>query len=738
MILIKPSYTLNEKNSKIGINEYDIIGLIILYNILFLSLDGAFSLVPLIVVTVAALSLIKLRFKQRRGIIRDYLYSLILNLTVGDRVREFEVIDEVQIGENLAWVSNSGVMGLSFRLQGIDEERDGEDNAHSILDSLISRIPQGFDLLLSQSVRSDLDGTRGHARHHQIREIGSIKSELTVCLTRSIKPTNPFKFKSAIHDARVEFEKLDLNSLFDGLGVKESFVPRVEPKIRELSLLKLESLSPRAFDFKTLSQVMSQAAVPVRFHTRIRSISQMDSVKRTLRQKKSQADGKDKSSAIKYLHAENTETEIELKGKSLFYVECHIECAPNEIESVKRALKPLGQFNPQLVGENRSRESISPMGAFHRPLVEIEDSLPGFLPLIANETKCVGEASPHEFAIHRKNHSVHLFSPFSSDYDHFSGLILGKSGSGKSSMLNSLIHALSHDESMRIILVDVKGSHSRLVRQIGGREISVGLGEVSNINPLNILNYDRSEDTCLLVAGFLESLILEEGEERLSLEERAKIESAVLGYNSDSPSLSQFISAGELPRKDAFKRWSSSGVYRNLFGPTGDEKREQDRLVNTNEKFDDRGNITYFNFKDLHSASNAELTKSVLGAVMLEFHSCLHKKQHDERVMFIVDEVAFFISIFHRQFEFLSRNLRKLNGGVLIASQDLTGIEYKGDHFLAKHTDYKFLFELNETIDESLQAKLNIDARTLEKLKSIKTKKRRVLKLCSLRAPGGH
>ena len=84
---------------------------------------------------------------------------------------------------------------------------------------------------------------------------------------------------------------------------------------------------------------------------------------------------------------------------------------------------------------------------------------------------------------HRRDLSLDVINPFSQSYSNHTGVIIGKSGKGKSVFANLLTKSLFHDERASIFLVDVKGSHKKTVKALGGRIYNIDIKNSSGLNP---------------------------------------------------------------------------------------------------------------------------------------------------------------------------------------------------------------------------------------------------------------
>lgn len=83
-----------------------------------------------------------------------------------------------------------------------------------------------------------------------------------------------------------------------------------------------------------------------------------------------------------------------------------------------------------------------------------------------------------------------IINPF--EYENSSGLILGKSGGGKSFLVKLLIMRCTLTD-VGVVIIDPQGEYKRLVEAHGGRVIELHKDSESMINPLDLMNYSYTE-----------------------------------------------------------------------------------------------------------------------------------------------------------------------------------------------------------------------------------------------------
>ena len=751
MRVVKPNSTLNLDSSIMGINEYDAIGLLFMYIGLsyFMADTPILTFLPLILTLIALILLIRIRLKYRRKIIRDSL-SHFLQWLVWGRSIDLESNSLIEIlnynGLNF-WLTKDKKIGLSFKTQAFDSEVDGVNefdyNMQGFLRSLSDKIQVTVSSISSNEFNEELD----HARSEAVNFIGLVKFtheihfEMSFCsgIINFVK-NYVFTRSDSEHIVKLFLEELNLEN-------SESYLKELKPfskdeilqKFRKkdniykkgsvlhtpsshITILKMESLSNHELPVDSINSLLEMIPAPVNINIKFKKINKLWMLKKAFRTRKKEEKGSSKTSRVKAIEAENTATSVELNNTEFFEIELHLlveRISKQELLRVTQKILSFTQGNLNLRTQNmgvfNSLKAIVPGTKTHFTQIESLHNTVMYLPLLKSSSQNTDRKQKHTLCYQRKNKANDYFIVNNSNYDHYSGVILGKSGSGKSTLLNTMVNSHHHNENIQQIIVDVKGSHKRLVESLNGKVINFDLNSAPNDNPFKILNLDRSEDSFSLVVNFIETLVLEPSEIRLPLSEKAILEEELTNYieNTDIKSLNMhdFIDSVEkFNRKNVLKRWGKRGVYKKIFSLERSQALES--------AFKER--LVYFCFNDIHSASNQELSKVIMNMVMLNFHYRLKTKKLNEFIKFINDEVKFFLDIFHNQLDLLSSNLRKLNGGILLIAQDPSSLIINGNPFLLSHTDYKFIFKLDDINDEERQA-LGISREVKNKIMNLKS-----------------
>ena len=296
--------------------------------------------------------------------------------------------------------------------------------------------------------------------------------------------------------------------------------------------------------------------------------------------------------------------------------------------------------------------------------------------------------------------------------------IIGRAGRGKSVLVNLIINSIANDPESKIIVVDVKGSHTKTMMDIGGRVHHISLDTPSSVNPFKHLSTTSTEEGVEILRTFVAELLLDNGEKELPTKDTYYLDEALLSYaeaKPSSPSLSDFIkfvfSAKEqsrfpmFPRKEHLLRFSSTGINKNIFSKH-------------NANSDDR--IQYYNIDEIMQASNKTIAKATMAAIMAEFSFQLLNKKSSEKLLFLADEVPFFVEQCFSSFTLLSKNVRKLRGSLGLVAQTSNSLIVGGDRSLINNAETNILFSTDGD-SETFSSVFQITPEETELVSKLKT-----------------
>lgn len=650
------------------------------------------------------------------------------------------------------WALDNGKIGVSYLVDLVDAETAPIDDIEAAYSQFLKAI--STEVIFRVSLYSEISPpeAESHSRQDAIREIGQISNSLIFSFEIERGGVRSL-FKSLIGVAKMNspFEVMinDLNSMFD-LSILQQF----GISFRSLSELEIRALIPKnsngymvktpfgidhgthitgvirmvkqganPINFLSLSRLKDALPLPYQIAVSVSRISSESSELMLRRKTKQAVVGDDKIAVTKYLDTQDTLEEVALYGGSLFNIE-FIVLVPRldeksirlDCESVIQKLKPIGDFAFETFGALQTFEAALIGSNQHVSSLEVDPVLPCFLPIVSSGDP-ISKRKPtkRSLALHRLDQSVSYIDVFNPSYDNYSCCIFGKSGRGKSVLTNLLTRSLIHDENVRIIKIDVGGSHTKETSLLGGQEYQLTLNEPSGINPFWILSTgENGEDVCNVITTFLNVLLLEQGETFLSKEMRGSIESVVKAYAESSPvqatldDFYEFASKFEFPRLSLLKRWTGTGIYKNAFKGTSDSKNY----------FKHR--LRYYNFSQIFQAQDPDFGQGGLAAVMAQFNLELMKSRG--KLVFIADETPFFIERCFSFFKFSTANVRKFGGSFITIAQKSSDVVINGDMGILENSASKFIYSIDGE-KEAFANRMKIDLATLTKIENLKAVK---------------
>ena len=216
-----------------------------------------------------------------------------------------------------------------------------------------------------------------------------------------------------------------------------------------------------------------------------------------------------------------------------------------------------------------------------------------------------------------------------------------------------------------------------------------------------------------IAGNFIEKLLLENEEEALSSVEKSLLEKNLIQFAKkvkDNPklkNLDHFYKSLEHPKKAKLSRFIKGSLNENIFKQTGD--------ISGNRLF-------YFNFENISTAGNSYIAKAIIAGLMAEFSFKLLNKEAQEKLIFISDETPFFIKSCFNTFSLLSKNVRKLNGSLILLAQNSKDLIFNGDASLIDNSEFKILFS-HDGEEKKFKEIFNLTNEEFQKLNNLKTVK---------------
>ena len=255
-----------------------------------------------------------------------------------------------------------------------------------------------------------------------------------------------------------------------------------------------------------------------------------------------------------------------------------------------------------------------------------------------------------------------------------------------------------------------KGSHKRTVKELGGKTYNIDIKKCSGLNPLK--NLTQSKESIEIASSFLEKLFLEEEEMSLPSEEKTLLEKNLIQFSkqvnsNEEKTLDNFYTRLKHPRKNKLTRWIEGSLNENIFKSIDDMSNER---------------LLYFNFENIGTASNSLIAKAIIASIMAEFSFKLLNKEPQEKFIFISDETPFFIKNCFNTFSLLSKNVRKLNGSLILIAQNSKDLIVSGDTSLIDNSEFKILFSYDGE-EKKFKELFSLTDAELQRLKHIRTVK---------------
>jgi hypothetical protein len=653
-----------------------------------------------------------------------------------------EIIEIKEAESRQYFVLSNGTIGTGFEISIFDQEVESLEKIEFDLTQLLRNLSPRLTvrILLSSEV-----STRSHqsqARHEALNELGFIENKAFIVIEEGTHFVSEglrlFKTKGiSLIDDRIQrfsdhlplgflsgttlrpLTRDEIAGIFQSYERKNTVRPcGIDFGSEILSILRLTKQSTYPLSLSTLSELKDQLPLPYSIQVNLKALSPERS-EDTLRRKSRQAlQGDDKLSVNKYVKAQDDLAEVALSGTRILEFEFLVLIFRRSEESLRtdayeiiRKLQHLGDFYQEEWGLKRTYEALRPGSPLHYPILEKDDVLTPFLPLLTRGSK-KKDVTSRSLALQRLDESVEYVDLFNPSYDSYSTCIFGASGSGKSVLTNLLTRSLLFDESVHMIKLDVGGSHSKETELLGGREYRISLDEPAGINPFQFLKKaPGSPEVVQILSAFLETLLLEQQERFLSKDIKSDIEKALFKYSENlpsSPSLDDFVkSSRDLPRKKLLERWMTGGVFGNAFSVSKEDEVERSRP-----------RLKYFNFAKISQALDSDFAQGGLAAVMSEFNFNILFNRNGKRFIFVADEVPIFIERCFPFFALSIANIRKNGDAFIVIAQRSEHVVVGGNTSILDNSPQKFIFSLDGDAD-AFQRRLHLEKSDLLKIKNL-------------------
>lgn len=651
----------------------------------------------------------------------------------------------IQIENYTFWVTSNRKIGISFATQQLDFELTNLNEFESQFSRYLKSLNEKVKFRVQLSGDDIMHTTPNHSRSEHLREIGESYNNLLLSFEMKIdyKVLITTNLDAALEkQARELLDYLNLSSLdkcgFNLRNIKEVDalfwdlnMPIVQNStfldsgVEKIGVIKLLKSSNNYVSLETMTQLQLAIPKPFEIHVSIRRIPDAITKLKFTHTAKRELLTNTTAGQSKSLAADQAAAGMELGGDRYFSFEWHLllrrsseEELKHDIKSVFNDLQGFSEFYIESIGAYPSFMSVQIASEFHinqtfENITEKDITLPSYLPLLTFGCKRKTLVAPSSFAFHRIDGSVDYFNNFSHEYNNANLNIIGQSGKGKSVLINRKIMADHFDQNTTQIIVDVKGSHTRLVRSLGGDVYNINLKTGSGINPVSFLEIDSAEKTLEIVKTFICELCLDDEEKKLGEIESCEIEEYLMNFVDKaksgklSYSIDDFISCvpDKFSRKLLLKRFSSKGMLKHIFAES----------ISATEIKKNRNRLRYYNFQNIDTASNKAISRAIMAAIMADFSFTLSTKELSEKLIFVSDETPFFIKHCFRSFSLISKNVRALNGSLMLTVQVSANLVVDGDKSLIDSAVSNIFLSGDET-ETIFKDRFNLDDQEVHKI----------------------
>ncbi|VVT00626.1 type IV secretion system protein TraC [Erythrobacter sp. EC-HK427] len=334
----------------------------------------------------------------------------------------------------------------------------------------------------------------------------------------------------------------------------------------------------------------------------------------------------------------------------------------------------------------------------------------------------LGGSVPHLLLVGRRGQPF-FWSPFENGAGNHNIAICGKSGSGKSVLLQELCAAL-RGAGAKVVVIDDGRSFEHSVKLQGGRFVEFTLRSGFSLNPFSLIDDARAiddEDYRLDCIAMIKAIVGQMARPSAvpTDTERGLIDTAIaevwtnLGSGGSIDDVAAVLRMGETETgRDlalAIAPFCQGGSYAGFFTGAASFAFEDD--------------FTVFEMSDL--ASREELRSVVLSAIMFMTSQAMTRSSRATRKLLLIDEAWAMLKggSMGEFVETYARTARKYGGALATATQSLNDY-YKSDGARAalENSDWMLVLQQKpETIaDFRKEARLDMDDRTETLIRSLK------------------
>ncbi|MBN8540727.1 MAG: hypothetical protein J0L82_10110 [Deltaproteobacteria bacterium] len=644
-------------------------------------------------------------------------------------------LDLIEKHHDLAiWQTTDGAVGASCLMESIDIETCDRPTEHRKFESALQALPAGIIVKLETSCALGESPRIDSSRSVALLKTGFRNYETIVHIQTNRNPFLELVYRQrhgelgpririeqaarAFRDAGIELKPLgDIATceLFENGSapwvLNRSHVLKGQ---RYLGVVRLYKPVGTELSTEAMSNVLGKLPAPYKFTVQFQK-SAKERAQIGLRRRFRQSNGDGKVSLARQEAVESTIQKTALQGHDLFDYEMLVSIERDTESDLNTSLleaagilRVFGDVIIETVGVGPSFLATLPGIGLHVPLLEVSSTLPVFLP-VWRTGQCLKPTTSSSLVLHRRDLSLDEVSLLDWSNQNATALIIGSSGRGKSALLGCLTEALLRDPYVKVIKVDVGGSHSKECALLGGEEYRLNLQSQNGLNPFSLVGEDRSETVRSILGSFVETLVLEDGERRLPKAVRVEIDEFLkqILEKRERPSIEDLLKVG-FSRKHLLARWGLGGLYGKPFSS---------RLSYTPAR------LRYFNFQDIFQAKEEDFARAVMASVLSVFNMEMWLEP-ESRLVLICDETPFFIESCFDFFKTSSANVRKFGGSVILVAQTSKHLVFEGDTSLIENAGHRLLFSSDGDLTE-FQERFRLRDQDMRTLSSLRFQSRR-------------
>lgn len=504
---------------------------------------------------------------------------------------------------------------------------------------------------------------------------------------------------------KIEIENLFLNTHTEIIRFPDYLV--IDQKL--IGLVRIKQNTDHFLDFESLNNIRVGFNKPHKIITQIKKISHLSQeiILNNLASEANQA--KNLSEQRRATESESLADLVTVQNQSIMEIEVVFQVTSFDEKSLRKDLKSLASLIQKEFGigseyiENKATyQSFISTQLGSDPHVTFKDLSVGvlnYLPIFSFENDLLKNVKNDSLLMHRKSEhiqSVQLISNFTQSGN---TMIVGPKGSGKSVLCGLLTQSLLNNPDHKILKMDVGSSYIRECEQYGGTRFILDLNTPSGLNPLDVLSKTQFDlEIADIVSDFIEVLIAKEIGHKIGLtdEERSDLDRIVIQYSEsrpEKPNLDDFLnfSKGRMPNESLLQRWTSGGMYQNIFKPIQNMNNDRYR---------------YYDFVSVNNSTNASLVRGSIAAVMAQYNSEVAiSGRNGPRIFLFCDETTEFLNLCSPFFISTAKNSRKFGHATILINQESASFQVKDrkgtlTNSLFENTDHHFLFSYPSDLED--------------------------------------